>query len=160
MDTARLRDAVRSLLQAVDVLTDAGDRRVPPPPGEWDADHILAHVSLVNAVTLAAAYTVAAGCIPSYDNRIAQDRWTIARTVERAGGTAGLRARIRSQTEALCMLGDPTLSESDLDTPAPTLLVSNGTVLVDRQIPLRDLLSGLAEQEIPGHTRQLLALVD
>jgi hypothetical protein len=160
MDSSLFRDAIHLLVDAADVVTNAGDRRISPPPGEWDADQILAHVSLVNAMTLAAAHTVARGGKPSYDNRIAQDRWTIGRTVDRAGGTPGLCARIRRQADALGMLGDPLLSEVDLDTPVPTLLVSNDMLLVEQQIPLRDILVGLAEQEIPGHTRQLLALVD
>ncbi|MBN9611470.1 MAG: hypothetical protein BGO26_17460 [Actinobacteria bacterium 69-20] len=160
VDTAQLRRAIDSLLDAADVVTNAGDRRTPPPPGEWDADQILAHVSMVNAMTIATAYAVASGCSPTCDNRIAQDTWTIGRTIDRAGGTAGLVARIRGQCDALGALGRPVLGDSDLDTPIPTLLVSKGTLLVDMQIPLRELIAGLAEQEIPGHTRQLLALVE
>jgi hypothetical protein len=41
----------------------------------------------------------------------------------------------------------------------PTLLVSNGTLLVDQPLPLRDLVTGLAQTELPGHTTQLLALL-
>jgi hypothetical protein len=51
------------------------------------------------------------------------------------------------------------LSETELDTPLPTLLLSNGEVLVDQPVPLRDLITGLAEVEIPGHTKQILALL-
>ena len=41
----------------------------------------------------------------------------------------------------------------------PTLLVSNGTVLVDQLVPLRELMTGLAEVELPTHTQQLLSLL-
>jgi hypothetical protein len=41
----------------------------------------------------------------------------------------------------------------------PTLLLSNGTVLVDQPVPLRELITGLAEVELPGHTQQHLALL-
>jgi hypothetical protein len=51
------------------------------------------------------------------------------------------------------------LSEAELDTPVPTLLLSNDTVLVDQPVPLRDLITGLAEVELPGHTEQLIALM-
>lgn len=51
------------------------------------------------------------------------------------------------------------LSESELDTPVPTLLLSAGTLLVDQPLPLRDLIAGLAENELPGHARQLLGLL-
>jgi hypothetical protein len=51
------------------------------------------------------------------------------------------------------------LSEAELGTLVPTLLLSNGAVLADQPLPLRDLLSGLADAELPGHTAQLLALL-
>jgi hypothetical protein len=41
----------------------------------------------------------------------------------------------------------------------PTLLLSHDTLLVDQPVPLRDLITGLAEVELPGHTKQLLALL-
>jgi len=41
----------------------------------------------------------------------------------------------------------------------PTLLLSNGTVLVDQLVPLRELITGLADVELPAHTKQLLSLL-
>jgi hypothetical protein len=41
----------------------------------------------------------------------------------------------------------------------PARLLSNDTVLVDQPMPLRDLITGLAEAELPGHAKQLLALL-
>lgn len=155
MDTTPLRDAYRALLDAAaTVAADPGT----PPAGEWDADQILAHVSIVGAATIAAASCVAAGANTTYDNRTALDAWSIDRVVGLAGGNAGLRERIRLQGDALCALGGPGLSESELDTPVPARLLSNGQVLLDRPVPLRDLIAGLADVELPGHTKQLLAL--
>jgi hypothetical protein len=51
------------------------------------------------------------------------------------------------------------LSETELNTSVPTLLLSNGKVGLDQPTSLRDILNGIAEQELPGHTRQLLALL-
>lgn len=158
MDTTRLRDAYRALLDAAEIVAESGTLPVPPA-GEWSADQILAHVSLVNAATVAAAYAVGSGANTTYDNRIALDNWTIDRVVALAGGTAGLRERIRLQVDALCTLDRPALSEVELDTPVPTRLLSNDEILVDQSVPLRDLIAGLVEQEVPGHTRQLLALL-
>jgi hypothetical protein len=152
MDTTPLRDAYGELLEAAAVVADGAD----PPAGEWNVDQVLAHVSIINAVTIAAASCVAAGTNTTYDNRIALDTWTLARVIARAGGNTGLRERIRRQGEALCALG--ALSDAELDTLVPTLLLSNGDVLVDQPLPLRDLVTGLAEAELPGHTKQLLAL--
>ncbi|GAB2843255.1 hypothetical protein GCM10027074_07240 [Streptomyces deserti] len=154
LDTTPLRNAYDALLEAAATVADAGDPGPAPPPGEWNADQILAHVALVTATTLEAASRIAAGANATYDNRTALDTWTIDRVIALTGGTAGLRDRVRRQGEALCALGGPALS----DTPVPTLLLSNGTVLADGLVPLRDLLTGLAEVELPAHARQLLAL--
>jgi hypothetical protein len=159
MDTTALRDAYRALLDAAATVADSDGPHLVPPPGEWNADQILAHVSLVNAATLAAVSDVAAGAHTTYDNRVALDIWTIDRLIALTGGTTGLRERIRLQADALCALGGPLLSEAELDTPVPTRLLSHDTLLVDQPMPLRDLVTGLADVELPGHTRQLLALL-
>ncbi|WP_433222317.1 hypothetical protein [Microtetraspora malaysiensis] len=160
MESAQLQAAYRSLLDAAITVADYGGGAIPvPPPGEWTADQILAHVSLVTATTIAAASAIASGSHTTYDNRIALDAWTINRVTTLAGGTAGLLDRIRHQADALCALAGPALSEAELDTPVPTRLLSNDACMVDQPMPLRDLLAGLAETELPGHTQQLLALL-
>lgn len=159
MDTSTLRDAYRALLDAAATVTAPGSAPRVPPAGEWDAEQILAHVVIVNAVTINAVSAVSSGVNTTYDNRVAADAWTIGRVVERAGGAAGLRERIRAQGDALCALTGGVLGEAEGDTPVPTLLLSHGAVLVDRPVPLRDLVAGLADAELPGHTAQLLALL-
>jgi hypothetical protein len=57
----------------------------------------LAHVSLITAATIAAVATIAAGANSTYDNRVAQDGWTIEHTIALAGGNAGLRERISAR---------------------------------------------------------------
>ncbi|MCZ0986635.1 hypothetical protein [Streptomyces diastatochromogenes] len=158
MDTNPLRDAYRALLDAAAAVADSG--AVSPQAGEWNADQILAHVALVNAATITAVSSVASGAVATYDNRLAQDTWTLERVIALAGGNAGLRDRIRVQADALCALAGPVLSEAELDTPVPTLLLSDGALLVDQTVPLRGLIAGLADVELPGHAKQLQALLD
>ncbi|MEV0400257.1 hypothetical protein [Actinoallomurus sp. NPDC050550] len=158
MDNAPIRDAYRALLDAAATVADS-DTRPVPPAGEWNADQILAHVTLINAATLAAVSSIAAGANTTYDNRTALDAWTIERVITLTGGNAGLRDRIRIQADALCALGGPMLSDAELDALVPTRLLSNGRVLADQCVSLRDLITGLAEAELPGHTEQLLALL-
>lgn len=143
----------------MDAATTVADAGEAPPPGEWDADEILAHVALVTAATIATTAAVAAGAHTTYDNRLALDTWTIHHVTSLAGGSAGLRERIRTQGEALCTLAGPALSGTELDTPVPALLLSHDTALVNGPVALRDILTGLAAVELPGHTRQLLALL-
>ncbi|MFG3685502.1 hypothetical protein [Micromonospora sp. NPDC047740] len=157
MDTAPLRHAYRALLDAAAAVADSG--HPSPPAGEWNADQILAHVTLINAATITAASAVAGGANTTYDNRIALDTWTIERVIALAGGNVGLRGRIRLQGDALCALGGPALSEAELDTLVPARLLSRDTLLVNQPLPLRDIITGLAEVELPGHTKQLLALL-
>ena len=159
MDTTQLRNAYQTLLDATSTVADAGETRCTPQDGGWNAEQILAHVTLVNATTIAAVSAVAAGINTTYDNRIALDTWTIGRVITLAGGTTGLRDRIQAQADALCTLTGPTLSEPELDTMVPSRLLSNNEVLVDQPVPLRELINGLAAVELPGHTQQLLDLL-
>jgi hypothetical protein len=159
MNTIGLRDAYRALLDAAATVADSGDPGRLTPAGEWNADQILAHVTIINAATIAAVSAISSGTNTTYDNRIALDTWTIERLIALTGGNAGLRDRIRGQADALCTLGGPMLSEDELNTLVPTRLLSNDTLLVDQPMPLRDLITGLAEAELPGHTKQLLALL-
>ncbi|WP_372351173.1 hypothetical protein [Streptomyces sp. KL116D] len=160
LDTAPLQNSYRALLDAAATVAEAADPGVAPPDGGWNADQILAHVSLVSAATIAAVAGVAAGAHTTYDNRIALDAWTIERAVAHAGGNPGLRNRISAQAAALCALaGAAVLSDAELATPVPTRLLSNDTLLVDQPVPLGDIINGLAETELPGHTKQLLALL-
>jgi hypothetical protein len=112
MDTTPLRDAYGALLDAAATVADAADEGLTPPAGEWNADQILAHVSIVSAATVVAVSSIASGANTTYDNRTALDTWTIERVIALAGSSRGLRERIRRQGEALCAPGGPALSEA------------------------------------------------
>lgn len=146
MNSAPMRQAYETFL--------AAEPRPEPEPGEWDTAQILAHVSLVSAATIGAVAAAASGAVSSYDNRLAQDAWTLRRVIALAGGEAGLRRRVRAQGEALCALAE-VLSEAELGSTVPALLLSNGACLVDQPLTLGDILAGLAGVELPGHTTQL-----
>jgi hypothetical protein len=158
MDTTGLRNAYDALLDAATTVTGTRETAAPPV-GEWNADQILAHIAIVDAGTIAAAYAVASGSQTVYDNRTWLDHWTIDRAISLAGGTGRLRERIRLQGEALCALGEEVLSDAELDTMIPARLLSAGTLLVDHAVPLRDLIAGIANDHLPRHTQQLLALL-
>jgi len=157
MDSTPLRLAYAALLEAAETVAQAGTDTAPPP-GEWNADQLLAHIVSVDAGILAAACSVAAGGHATYDNRLSLDLWNLARISERAGDQARLRQRIGVQGEALCALAEQ-LSEDELTQPIPTLLMSGGTLVVDQPVPLGDLIAGLAADHLPRHARQLLALL-
>jgi hypothetical protein len=155
--TTALRDGYDDLLDAATTVAGTNLELSSPPEG-WNAEQILAHIVLVNAATISAASSAASGAIATYDNRLAQDTWTIERVISLAGGSEGLRNRIRLQADALCLIV-AGLKEIELDTPFPTLLLSNDALLVDDRVPLRSLIEGLANTELPGHAAQLRSLL-
>lgn len=146
MDTKPLRRAYDALL--------AARPRTVPPPGEWNTEQILAHVSLVSAAAINTVAAVASGANSTYDNRLSHDPWTLDRVIALAKGETGLRERVRAQGTALCALAE-VLTEPELARQIPTLLLSNDTCQVDQPLLLADILAGLAEVELPGHTKQL-----
>jgi hypothetical protein len=158
MDTSQLRDAYDALLEASITVLGSADTSPAPPPGEWDASQILAHIASVDAGVLATAYSVASGAEATYDNRVSLEVATLDRATEITEDSDGLRDRIRRQGAALCAVGE-MLSEAELDTPVSTLFESAGVVQVDQPIPLRALIAGIAEDHLPRHTAQLLALL-
>src|SRR5260370_7416221 len=64
LDTASLRRAYADL----DGVARGGGFR-PPLPGEWDAEHTLAHIASADASIAAAALPIPAPPPPTYDNR-------------------------------------------------------------------------------------------
>lgn len=158
MDTTQLRDAYDALLEASITVLGPDDTSPAPPPGEWDATQILAHIASVDAGVLATAYSVISGAEATYDNRVSLDAATLDRVTAITQDSDGLRDRIHRQGTALCAVSE-TLSEAELDTSVSTLFESAGVVQFDQPIPLRALITGLAEDHLPRHTTQLLALL-
>jgi hypothetical protein len=94
----------------------------PPPPGEWTAACLLAHVAVANFSIASAAVAVAAGEFVSYDNRSTLDEFRLRRVVERCGSSAGLTELVGSSDETLRMVAE-RISVAYLATEAPTLIV-------------------------------------
>lgn len=157
MDTSALRLAYAALLEGARRVARAADL-LAPAPGEWDAEQLLAHVVSVDAGVLAAAAGVVAGEPVRFDNRTSLDEGNLARIARRVGGQEGLRHRIGVQGEVLAVLAGQ-LGEEELGQPVPTLLQSGGTVVLDGVLTLGELVGGLAEDHLPRHTHQLLALL-
>ncbi|WP_053755704.1 hypothetical protein [Streptomyces sp. MMG1533] len=164
MDTTALRSAYDRLLDAAALpgLGDAddgddADDADDADDGGWNADRILAHLLSVDAATAAVALGVVAGSRPTFDNRISLDTWNLDRIIAEHAGRADLMAHVRSQAAVLCDIAD-RLSEEAASVLVPSLLLSNGALVLDQPIPLAGLVDGLAENHVPGHTQQLLDL--
>jgi hypothetical protein len=152
MDTRELRRAYGTLIEAAATPGLGEDAR-----GGWNADQILAHVLSVDAATAAVALGVIAGARPAFDNRISLDRWNLDRIIAEHAGREELIDHVWSQSVVLCDIADQ-LSGTAAAVLVPTILLSDDALLLDRPVPLADLINGLAENHVPAHAQQLLAL--
>ncbi|SDN93437.1 hypothetical protein [Geodermatophilus sp. DSM 45219] len=152
MDTTGLRSAYDRLLDAA-AHPDLGDA----DDGGWDADQVLAHVLSVDAGIAAVALGVASGSRPTFDNRMSLDPWNLRRIIGEHRGRPDLIRHVRDQGAVLCDVADQ-LSDEATSVLVPSLLLSNGAVLVDQPVPLAGLVDGLAGDHLPRHTQQLLDL--
>ena len=152
METTALRSAYERLLEAAATpgLGDAAD-------GGWNADQILAHLLSVDAGIAAVALGVVSGSRPTFDNRISLDTWNLHRIIAEHPGRAELIDHVRRQAAVLCDIADQ-LNEKAAAVLVPSLFVSNDALGLDQPIPLAGLIDGLAENHVPVHTQQLLAL--
>lgn len=153
MDVGKLQQAHEDFLG---VASDGGFG--PPPPGEWDAARLLAHVAATDASIAAVALAIAAGQRPSYDNRSSLDNWNLQRLVDAHGGdVAALAGLVRRYGALLCTVA-AELTDADLAVQLPVLIVSGDELVVDEPRPLRLLVDGVAEVHLPRHAVQLQAL--
>ncbi|SDM80592.1 hypothetical protein SAMN04488074_12734 [Lentzea albidocapillata subsp. violacea] len=152
MDTTALRSAYKKFL---DVATTPGLGEAAD--GGWNADQVLAHVLSVDAAAAAVALGVVSGARPTFDNRICLDRWNLDRIIAEHSGRAGLITHVRHQAAVLCDIADQ-LSEQTAAVLVPSFLMSGDELVLDQPLALADLVNGLAEKHVPGHTRQLADL--
>jgi len=152
MDVRALRQAHEDFLE----VAKAGGFG-PPPPGEWDAERLLAHVAAADAAIASVALAVAAGQRSAYDNRPSVDEWNLRRIVAEAGGLDGLIELVRERGRLLCEVA-AALSESAGTVRINVLIISNDELVVDEPWPLADLIAGAGTIHLPRHGRQLAGL--
>jgi hypothetical protein len=152
MDTTGLRTAYKSFLAIART-----ERFGPPPPPEWTAAHLLAHIIAGDTAITAVALAVAAGERPSYDNRPSLDRWNLARICAAAGDLPALTDLVEQRGQLLCRVAEQ-LTDAEADVAVPTLIISNDEVMLDSPLPLHGLIDGLGQVHLPRHAEQLAAL--
>ena len=152
MDVRALRQAHEDFLE----VAKAGGFG-PPPPGEWDAERLLAHVAAADAAIASVGLAVAAGQRSAYDNRPSLDEWNLRRIVAEAGGLDGLIELVRERGRLLCEVA-AALSESAGTVRINVLIISNDELVVDEPWPLADLIAGVGTIHLPRHGRQLAGL--
>ena len=129
----------------------------PPPPGEWDAERLLAHVAAADAAIASVALAVTGGQRAAYDNRASLDEWNLRRIVTEAGGLDGLIELVQTQGRLFCEVAG-ALPESAAAVLIPVLIVSNDELIVDEPWSLADLVGGIGGFHLPRHAAQLAGL--
>ena len=152
MDTTGLHRAYQSFLAVA-----RSERFGPPPPPEWTAAQLLAHIIAGDTAIAAVALEVAAGTRPTYDNRPSLDRWNLARICAAAGDLPALIDLVDRRGQLLCRVAEQ-LTDAEADVMIPTLIISNDEVVLDSGLPLRSLIDGLGHVHLPRHAEQLAAL--
>lgn len=152
MDTAALRTAHEDFLK---VAGEGGFG--PPPPGEWDAERLIAHVAASDAIIGSVALAVAAGQRPSYDNRASLDEQNLRRLVAECGGLGGVIEFARAQGGVLCEVAGG-LPESAWSVRVNVFIVSGTELVVDEPWTVERLVRGVGAFHLPQHAQQLARL--
>ena len=152
MDVHALRQAHEEFL---DVAKAGGFG--PPPPGEWDAERLLAHVAAADAAIASVALAVIGGQRAAYDNRASLDEWNLRRIAAEAGGLDGLIELVRTQGRLFCEIAG-AVPESAGSVQVPVLIISGDDLVVDEPWALADLVGGVGAIHLPRHAAQLAGL--
>jgi hypothetical protein len=140
MDTSALRKAY----EAFAVEADAGGFG-PPPPGEWSAGQVVAHLARNDDLLAEVTAAILAGRTASFDNRPSLDPAPAPVEVLRASGAR------------LCDLAD-RLTEEQAATVVPVLIQDGEEIAVDQPMPWGVLLGIQASFHLPAHGDQIRAL--
>jgi len=152
IDTGALREAHEGFLKEA---ADGGFGS--PPPGEWDAERVIAHVAAADAAIGAVALAVVGGQRTGYDNRASLDEQNLRRIITECGGFDGLIEFARVQGRVLCEVAG-SLPESGCSVRVNVLIVSGDELIVDEPRTIAELLTGVATFHLPQHAGQLARL--
>jgi DinB superfamily len=146
-------DALRSNYEAIAEIATSGEFG-PPPPDEWTAEQIIAHLTANDDLLAATTVDVLAGRPTAYDNTLAIDTARLSALVDECAGRDGVIQRLRTTSTRLAEL----VEQIDDDQAATTLHVHilDGTIVqVDQPLPLAALFRAQAMVHLPAHLQQL-----
>ena len=127
----------------------------PPPPGEWDAAQVVAHVALNDVAMAGVGRDLVSGRVPTFDNVLCQDRDVLAALVERCGDEAGLVSFARDQARTAVRVVS-RLDDVQRETRVPCRLLHDGDVVVDQPLPWWEVAVVMqAGRHLVAHTGQL-----
>jgi uncharacterized protein YndB with AHSA1/START domain len=127
-----------------------------PPPGEWDAARVLAHVALNDLAMTAVAHALVHGSTDLvFGNTTCQDPQVLTDWVAATGDLGALVAQGRELAE-VSMAATARLDPDQLATSVHCRLFHDGEIVLDDAMPWGRLAAGTqASVHLPAHTGQL-----
>ena len=151
MEAAELRRAYEVLLTEV----EAGGFG-PPPPGEFSAEQVVAHLVANDELLTEATEAVIAGAPWAYYDLESIHRPQLAALISECGGLDGLSTRLRATSQRLCALTERLGTKAE--TPVDTHLREGSVLVIDESLPWGRTLDIHGRVHLPAHTEQLRAL--
>lgn len=151
METAALRRAYRVLLAEV----DAGGFG-SPPPGQWSAEQVVAHLAANDVLLTEVTEAVLAGSPWAYYDAQDMHRPQLDELVRQYAGLPGLTGLLRETSDRLCALTDRLGPESE--TLVDTHIREGVELTVDEPLPWGRVLDLHGRIHLPAHLEQLRAM--
>jgi hypothetical protein len=128
-----------------------------PSNGDWSAEMILAHLVVGDRLIAEAAARVMSGCETRFDNRASQSEPYLQSVIEASGSWQGLLEAVQRSGAELMALA-LRMTDEQASTPIPAKIVSGDEVVLDRIVPIGNLVRGPADVHLRLHVLQLEAL--
>ena len=154
MDDDGLRTAYAELAAAA----RSGDF-VAPEPGEWTAEQVVAHVIVNDRLLASATADLLDDGEPSFSNDMAQRLSLLDAVVESCETMDGLISEMQRQSRELCGLAQQ-MDEIIGPRRVTVHLLDHDETVMEGPLPWDSVLKVHAEQHLPSHTAQVLALRD
>lgn len=151
MDAAELRQAYEVLLAEAETGGFG-----PPPPGEWTAEQVVAHIAANDELLIEATEAVIAGSPYVCYNHNSIHRPQLDALVAECYGIAGLAARVRTSSGRLSELVERLGPRSS--TPVDTNIRDGDEIVINEPLPWGRTIDIHGRVHLPLHTDQLRAL--
>lgn len=138
------------------LLAEAAAGGFTDPPSGWTAPMILAHIAINDARLAQITSAVSDGLTASNDNSAAVDDDRLREYAARLGWD-GLLREVRENADAL-LAAAAEMTDEQAQRLVNTRIVDAGVTVVDDALPWGRMLLVHAQNHLPAHTRQLIAL--
>jgi hypothetical protein len=133
------------------------DGKCDAPDEGWSAALIAAHIVANNDAIAEVAERIAAWESPGYDNEAAVDGATLKLLADEVGGLAGLADAVERSATRLAVAQE-NLTDETSQIEVDVTIHSDGAIVVDRRVPIGELIDGNATFHLESHFESLSAL--